>query len=247
MPTLHDRVALVTGASRQAGIGVAIAHELARAGATVVRASWRAYDAQQAWGADPADDGTIDVDLTPPDAPARLFAAALARHGRVDVLVNDAAHWEAGSIDVTDAARLDRHWAVNLRAAVLLCREFVRHLPAGRAGRIINVTSGQGHDPMPGELAYAVTKAGLDALTRTLAVEVAARGITVNAVDPGPTDDGWMSDDARARLRAASPDGRLAEPADTARAVGWLASDAAAGVSGRIVRVRPGWQPLDGV
>jgi 3-oxoacyl-[acyl-carrier protein] reductase len=165
----------------------------------------------------------------------------IRRHGRVDILVNDAAHWAAGSLADLDVAQLDRHWAVNLRAAVLLCREFVRHLAPGRPGRIVNVTSGQGRDPMPGEIAYAVTKAGLDALTRTLAVELAPRAITVNAVDPGPTDTGWMTDTVRAKLVADSPDGRLATAEDTAKIIRYLASDAAEGITGRIIRTEAGW------
>ncbi len=156
------RVALVTGVSRPAGIGAAIARELAEAGATLVVGSFRAYDEQQTWGPGPDDAAlrrdAVDLDLGAPDGPARLFAEAIRRHGHVDVLVNNAAHWADGAIEQVDVAQLDRHYAVNLRAAVLLCREFVHHLPPDRPGRIVNVTSGQGRDPMPGEIAYAVTK-----------------------------------------------------------------------------------------
>jgi 3-oxoacyl-[acyl-carrier protein] reductase len=229
----------VTGVSRRAGIGAAIAHELATAGATVVAAGFRAYDElESSWGAGESVDVGVVLDLGTADGPARLFDDTVRRHGRVDVLVNNAAHWEAGSLEQTDAAQLDRHWTVNLRAAVLLCREFARRLPAGASGRIVNVTSGQGHEPMPGEIAYVVTKAGLDALTRTIAAELAHRAISVNAVDPGPTNTGWMSAEIEERLRAA---GRLAVAADTARLVRYLASDAASGVTGRVIRVVPGW------
>jgi 3-oxoacyl-[acyl-carrier protein] reductase len=242
---LAGRVALVTGVSRRPGIGAAIARELADAGATLVVASFRAYDAQQAWG--PGHDDpelradAVDLDLGAPDGPPRVFAEALRRHSRVDVLVNNAAHWTAGSLGDVHDPHLDRHYAVNLRAAVLLSRDFVRHLPPDRPGRIVNVTSGQSRDPMPGELAYAVTKAGLDALTRTLAAELAPRSITVNAVDPGPTDTGWMSDPVRSELRAAAPDGRLATAEDTAKLIRYLASDAADGITGQVIRTRPGW------
>ena len=93
----------------------------------------------------------------------------------MDILVNNAAHWEPGGVAHVSADQLDRHYAVNLRAAVLLCGEFVRRRPPSGGGRIINVTSGQGAGPMPGALAYAVTKAGLDALTLTLAAELVHR------------------------------------------------------------------------
>lgn len=183
----------------------------------------------------------IDLDLGEPEGPARLFAEAVRRHGRVDVLVNNAAHWAAGSLADVEANQLDRHYAVNLRTAVLLCRDFVRHLVADRPGRIVNVTSGQGRDAMPGEVAYAVTKAGLDALTRTLAAELGRRPITVNAVDPGPTDTGWMTDAVRSALCRASPDGRLATAEDTAKLIRYLVSDAAEGITGQIIRTHPGW------
>ena len=96
---------------------------------------------------------------------------------------------------------------VNLRAAVLLCAEFVRRRPPTGYGRIINVTSGQGHAPMPGELAYAVTKAGLDALTLSLAADLVTPGVAVNAIDPGPIDTGWMSFRSQRQPRFSVADG----------------------------------------
>ena len=252
MTSLRDRVALVTGVGRRAGIGAAIARELARAGATVFVSFFRRYDQAQPWGSDDAMPEALllelrahgeadgcELDLSDPTAPAALFAAARRRFGRVDVLVNNAAHWEAGGIERIDAAQLDRHFAVNARAAVLLCAEFARQTLDGTPGRIVNITSGQGRGPMPGELAYAVTKAALDALTLSLSAELADRGITVNAVDPGPTDTGWMTPGVKAALEAASPTGTVASPQDTARVVRELAGEAAAHVTGQIVRVRP--------
>ena len=216
---LKDRVALVTGVGRRAGIGAAIARELARAGAKVFVSFLRRYDEAQSWGGDAAMPEALlqelrshaeadgcELDLSDPTAPAALFAAARRRFGRVDILVNNAAHWEAGGIERVDASQLDRHFAVNARAAVLLCAEFARHKVAGSPGRIVNITSGQGLGPMPGELAYAVTKAALDALTVSLSAELADRHITVNAVDPGPTDTGWMTASVKAALEAAIAD-----------------------------------------
>jgi 3-oxoacyl-[acyl-carrier protein] reductase len=166
------------------------------------------------------------------------------RFGRVDILINNAAHWEAGGIDQTYAEQLDRHYAVNVRATVLLCAEFARRKDPATPGRIINITSGQGHSPMPGEIAYVVTKAALDALTLTLGAELVDRGVTVNAIDPGPTDTGWISQEMKAELARASPAGRISEPLDTARLVRLIANDQSAGMTGQIVRVQPGkWPP----
>src|SRR5262249_57190598 len=94
-------------------------------------------------------------------------------------------------------------------------------------GRIINLTSGQGVVPMPTELAYAATKGGIEALTVSLSVAVASKGITVNAVDPGPTDTGWISRELYASLLVKAPIGRLGTPQDAARLVAFLAAEAA--------------------
>jgi 3-oxoacyl-[acyl-carrier protein] reductase len=91
---------------------------------------------------------------------------------------------------------------------------------------------------MPGALAYAVTKAGLDALTLTLAAELVASGVAVNAIDPGPIDTGWMTADLRASLASASPAGRLARPEDLAVVVRLLCQDAARSITGRVIRIQ---------
>lgn len=127
---------------------------------------------------------------------------------------------------------------MNLRAVLLLCLEFIKGCSHVGAGRIINLTSGQGLGPMPGELAYAATKGGVDALTLSLSAAVAARGITVNALDPGPTDTGWMRPEQRAALLATAPMGRLGTPQDAAQVVVFLASEAAGWVTGQVIRGR---------
>ena len=246
---LEGKVALVTGVTRRSGIGAAIAREFARTGAAVFVTFFRKYDQQQSWGVasrEPesiieelgAQGDGVELDLGEPQAAATLFDRALERFGHVDILVNNAAHWEPGGIDTVGAEQLDRHYSVNVRAAVLLCAEFVRRRAPGRQGRIINITSGQGNGPMPGAVAYAVTKAGLDALTLTLSAELAPGDATVNAIDPGPTDTGWISNDLRARLVEASPTRRIGTPQDVATVVRLLSEDAAAMITGRIIRIQ---------
>jgi 3-oxoacyl-[acyl-carrier protein] reductase len=135
------------------------------------------------------------------------------------------------------ADQLDRHYAVNVRASVLLCAEFARHKKPDTPGRIINITSGQSRNPMPGQIAYAVTKASLDALTLTLSSELVGRGITVNAIDPGPTDTGWISDELRSRLLQESPEG-ISSAEAIARLVRLLAGDDAASITGKVIRAQ---------
>lgn len=256
---LHGRIAIVTGASRRIGIGAAIARTLAAAGADIFLTYFRPYDADQPWGSTPheveqllADLHSLSVraygleaNLAQPETPARVFEAVEGLLGQPSILVNNATHSEDGDIGVLDAAQLDRHYAVNVRGMALLCKEFVRRWPGrpgpgSHAGRIINMSSGQGVTPMPGELAYIATKGAVEAFTTSLAAGVASLGITVNAIDPGPVDTGWMSAGLKARLEAQAPLGRVGMPQDIANLICFLASEQAEWITGQVLHARGG-------
>ena len=140
-----------------------------------------------------------------------------------------------------DAQTLDAHYAVNVRAMALLSVEFARRYPGGPGGRIINFSSGQSLGPMPGELAYIATKGAIEAFTRTLAAEVWHKGMTVNAINPGPTDTGWMDDELRRESVSKFPLGRIGQPEDAARLVAFLASDEAAWITGQTIHSEGGF------
>jgi len=248
----HQKVALVTGVTRRKGLGAAIALELARAGTDVCMAYYRPYDQCMPWGVEDTEPEELlaqlraigvqaeafEIDLGQAEGPKRLFTLARERFGRVDILVNNAAYSTQTNIQGLTAEDLDLHYRVNLRALILLCQEFVKGFAEGHSGRIINLTSGQGLTPMPIELGYAATKGGVEAFTLSLSAAVARLGITVNAVDPGPTDTGWMGAEVRESLLRQAPMGRLGLPQDAARLVVFLASEEAGWVTGQVIRSR---------
>ncbi len=177
---------------------------------------------------------------TNPTSAEILFDAAENALGPVSVLVNNAAYSTQGGIDAVSAEVLDAHYAINVRATTLLCAEFARRWRGEASGHIVNLTSGQGLTPMPNEIAYATTKGAIDALTLSLSAALMPRGITVNAVDPGATDTGWISAELDAELRAMSPRGRVGQPEDVARLVGFLVSAEGEWITGQVLRSRGG-------
>ena len=167
--------------------------------------------------------------------------AVEARVGRPWILVNNAAHSTRDSYETLDAATLDAHYAVNVRAPALLSCALARRHERGTPGRIVNLTSGQSFGPMRGELAYTATKGALETFTVQFAAEVAALGITVNAVGPGPNDTGWMDDDLRAALLPRFPMGRIGRPEDTATLIGFLCSEDAGWITGQVIHSEGGF------
>ena len=246
------RVALVTGASRRAGIGQAVVERLVADGFAVLVHGWEPHDAEQPWGEDPGSaralvrrlgDSTalVEADLADPAAPAVLVQAAVERFGRLDVLVANHARSSEQSLEELTAEELDLSHAVNTRGSLLLCQAFSRAFTAADGGRVVLFTSGQHHGAMPGELPYIATKGALHQLTGSLAVHLMPRGITVNCIDPGPTDTGYASPEAVAAVAARHPGGRWGTPADTARLVSWLASPESAWVTGQVIGSDGGW------
>jgi 3-oxoacyl-[acyl-carrier protein] reductase len=134
------------------------------------------------------------------------------------------------------AEAIDTHLQVNVRGSLLLAKAFAAQHDDSRAGgRIILFTSGQHLGPMPGELAYTASKGALHQLTKSLARHLAPRHITVNTIDPGPTDTGWATPEVFAAVLAHEPMGRWGQPDDAARLIAWLMTDDAAWVTGQVI------------
>jgi 3-oxoacyl-[acyl-carrier protein] reductase len=233
------RNALVTGVSRRAGIGFAIARRLEEAGAQVFTQGWTPHDAAQPWGADETVTPSIEADFADPGAPARVVTAARAEIGPLDVLVVNHARSGLGRLDELTADDLDAFLHENVRGSLLLVKEFAAQFE-GDSGRIVLITSGAHLDAMTREVAYAVSKGALAIATRTLAHELADRGITVNCVNPGPTETGWGLGEIDPRPRM--PFGRWGEPDDAARLVAWLCGDDGRWITGQVLDSEGGFR-----
>lgn len=252
---LRGRVAVVTGVGRRRGIGSAVCRALAARGADVALSYWKPYDRGMPW--DPDEDEprmlvgeltgagvraeAVEVDLSLAGSPGVLLDAVEERLGAPSILVNVAAHSVNDGYEILDAQTLDAHYAVNVRAMALLSVLFARRYPGGPGGRIVNFSSGQSLGPMEDELAYGMTKGAIEAFTKSLAAGVGHKGITVNAVNPGPTDTGWISQELKRELLPKFPFGRLGQPEDAARLVAFLAGDEAAWITGQTIHSEGGF------
>lgn len=253
---------VVTGVSRRAGIGYATACRLAAYGANVFCHHFSPHDADQDWGDDDlnavlngvrshlvgdARVSDLHADLTEEGAPERVLATAAERFGRVDALIcNQALSGSDGPIGELSVAELDRHWAVDARASILLAQAFASHHEHGRAASIVFLTSGQGLGPMPGEVAYAAAKAAIAGVTTTIADQLADRGIRVNTVNPGPVDTGYLTAEMWNAVQPMFPFGRFARPDDPARLIAWLVTEEASWITGQILSTEGGfgrWRP----
>jgi 3-oxoacyl-[acyl-carrier protein] reductase len=185
----------------------------------------------------------VEADLADPEAPRRVVEFAVDRFGAIDILVANHARSAAGSLQSLTARDLDLAWEINARAVVLLVQAYAeRHDDLRRDGRVVLFTSGQHLGPMASELPYAISKGAVHQMTWSLADALADRGITVNAINPGPVDTGWATDEVRERLRDAFPAGRWGAPADIAAIVSWLAGPESAWITGQVINAEGGFR-----
>ncbi|NPC54537.1 SDR family oxidoreductase [Caenimonas soli] len=242
----HPRVAIVTGASR--GIGAAVALRLARDGyAVVVNYAGKAEEAHGVVQAIESEGGqaiAVQADVSDSAAVRRLFDEAISTWGRVDVLVNNAGIMPPAlpPLAQTDDATFDRLFSVNVKGTFNTLREAATRLQAG--GRIVNFSTSVIGLALPGYAVYAATKSAVETFTNIVAKELRGKGITVNAVAPGPTATALFLDgkspDAIERLAKAAPLERLGTPEDIASAVAFLASDDAGWINGQTLRANGG-------
>lgn len=254
---LAGRTALVTGVSRRRGIGFAVASRLVEMGASVVIHHHAAHDASEYGESEDIDglvedlrklrSGEVDVVELPGDlseAPTAEGLVATARNlvGHLDILVCNHAHGgDAVSLSTLTASALNRHWAVNTRATLLLTSAFAAQHDGRTGGRVIWMTSGQHLGPMSDNLAYATSKAALAGATWSVADDLVGKGIVLNTINPGPVNTGYL-DDASAEILDLFPHGRLGEPQDPARLIAWLVSDEGSWVVGQVLNSEGGFR-----
>ena len=246
MSKLTGKIAVVTGASK--GIGASIAEHLAAAGAAVV-----VNYASSRSGAEAVVERIVALggqalavqgDVSKPDDIAKVFAETKRVYGKLDILINNAGIFEHQPLESVTAEHFHKHFDLNVLGLLLTTQQAVKLM--GDAGSIINVSSIHAEMPMAKASVYGATKAAVDAITRTLSIELGPRQIRVNSINPGMVDTeglhsaGFASGEFRDRTEAATPLGRIAKPKDVATVAVFLASDDAGWVTGQSLMLAGG-------
>ncbi len=237
MFNLQDKVVLITGAT--GGIGGAIANKMKEAGATVV-ITGRNLDKLSSF-----DDSFIKIqsDLSVDGAAEKLVNDTIEKAGHIDILINNAGITKDTLLMRMSDEQFDDVINTNLRATFKLCRAVIMHMMKQRHGRIINMASIIGTIGGAGQANYAASKGGIIAMTKSIAAEVASRGITANAIAPGfiktPMTD-VLPDELKSKYLEQIPAGRFGEPIDIANTCVFLASDEASYINGQTIHVNGG-------
>ncbi len=225
------QAALITGVSRRQGIAAAIAQRLRDDGVAVVTTGWTPYDVEILPEIAEQTESDLQFDLGDTAAPAALLDAAQESAGLITALVVAHTYDSGGGVFEQTPELIDRHLSVNVRGTLLLLRAFAERL-GDQPGRVVIFTSGP---PQTGSISYAASKGALEWITYSAASELGPRRITVNAINPGPNQTGWMTPEIEHEAARRTPLGRAGRPEDAAALVSFLLSDDAAFINGQIL------------
>ena len=239
-------IAMITGVSRKIGIGAAIARTLASQGWDIAFTYWEPYDESMPWGRNESDVSDIakeikavnareyhvEANLENTDTPKKVFNSVEEHLGPVTALILNHCYSVDSDILLTSIESFDRHFAINGRAVWLLIREFgLRFRFEGIPGRLVSLTS----DHTAGNLPYGSSKGAMDRIVLAAADEFRDRRILANVVNPGATDDGWMSEELKDEIRSRTFQNRLGTPQDAANLIGFLCSESGSWINGQIL------------
>lgn len=254
---LKGKTIMITGVSRRQGIGYAIARQVAAWGASVIVHHFQPHDAEQPWGSDNLnhvlsgieaelieDAFLYDIsgDFLKSDEPQNIMKEAYKNCGHIDALVcNHALSGSDGTLGELTAGMLDKHWAVNTRSSILLAQFFAEQHDDASRGQLVFMTSGQSLGPMPGEIAYAAAKGALAEITLTMSNQLADENLTVNTVNPGPVDTGYLDEETWDAVKSKFPFGRFGQPEDPAKLIAWLLTEEASWITGQVIHSEGGF------
>ena len=262
---LKNKVALITGTNNPQGLGATTAIFFAREGAKVVlvyKKIFRQFDKNKIFenGVDKyysanagdaekvekilknmsADYIILESDISDENSVKKIYSAAIEKYKKIDILVNNAAVDDETGFDTIEKITkkiIDETFAVNVRGNILMMREFIKN--RGDFGRIINIST-DAAQIFAGQITYGASKATLEALTRSIAIEVGRYGITVNCIAPGPTQTGWIDENLEKNVIPLIPMKKLIQPEDVAETILFLSSEQAKMITGQVIKVSGG-------
>ena len=262
---LKNKVVLITGANNPQGIGATTALAFAREKAKIIlvyKKIFRQFDKNKIDknGADRyyeanagnaarvemklkeinADYLILESDISNENNVKKIYLDIIKRYGKIDILVNNAATGDMDGFDTIEKITqnvIDDTFAVNVRGSILMMREFIKY--RSDYGRIINIST-DAAQIFAGQITYGASKAALEALTRSIAIEVGKYGITVNCIAPGPTQTGWIDNDLEKSVIPLIPMGKLIQPEDIAETILFLSSEQAKMITGQVIKVSGG-------